>query len=321
MIDEQLPPKEGWERELLSKLAMEQLREQRTRRRWSTFFRLMWLLLIAAIVAGWMGWLRPGSISGESSGRHTALIKLVGEIDDKSQASSDKINQSLRSAFKAKDSAAVVLHVNSPGGSPVHSGRIYAEIRRLRAEFPDKPLYVVIDEICASGCYYVAAAADRIFADQASLVGSIGVIYQGFGLDKLIDKIGVENRTITAGDNKAFLDPLSPLRPEHKAHLESVLSEVHQQFIKAVREGRGNRLKETPAIFSGLVWNGSKALDLGLIDALGSVDQVARDVIKAEEIYDYTIEESPFDRLSRRLGTQLGKGLASALPWAGASWR
>ena len=313
MNDEQLPPREGWERELLANLAMAQLKETRARRRWSIFFRLVWLGLIALVIGHWLGWLGHDAGRSDPVGRHTALVKLEGQISDKSPASFEKIGEALRSAFKATHSAAVVLSVNSPGGSPVQSARLYAEIRRLRAQYPDKPLYVVVDEICASGCYYVAAAADRIYADPSSLIGSIGVIYQGIGADKLMEKIGIDNRTITAGDHKAFLDPLAPLKPEHKLHMESVLADVHQQFIKAVREGRGSRLKEAPGLFSGLVWNGSQALGLGLIDAHGSVDELARDVIKAEDVYDYTIEESPFERFARRLGSSFGTAVIEAV--------
>ncbi|MFN3629658.1 MAG: S49 family peptidase [Casimicrobiaceae bacterium] len=312
MNDEQLPPREGWERELLARLAMAQLKESRARRRWSIFFRLVWLGLVALVIGHWLGWLGRDAARSDPVGRHTALVKLEGEISAKSSASYEKIGEALRSAFKATQSAAVVLAVNSPGGSPVQSARLYAEIRRLRAQYPDKPLYVVVDEICASGCYYVAAAADRIYADPSSLIGSIGVIYQGIGADKLMEKIGVDNRTITAGENKAFLDPLAPLKPEHKAHMEGVLGGVHQQFIKAILEGRGSRLREAPGLFSGLVWNGEQALDLGLIDAHGSVEEIAREVVKAEDIYDYTIEESPFDRFARRLGASFGSALVEA---------
>ncbi|MCS6996293.1 MAG: signal peptide peptidase SppA [Casimicrobiaceae bacterium] len=312
MNDEHLPARDGWERELLSKLAFEQLRESRARRRWSVFFRLSWLTLAIVVLAHAFDWWPDASREG-STGRHTALVKLEGAIDEQARADPERIVEALRTAFKATESAAVVLSVNSPGGSPVYAARLYAEIRRLRTQYPDKPLFVVIDEICASGCYYVAAAADRIYAAPASLVGSIGVVYQGIGADKLIEKIGIENRTLTAGEHKAFLDPLAPLRPEHRAHMESVLAEVHQQFVRAVKEGRGNRLRESPSLFSGLVWSGAQALQLGLIDGLASVDEVAREVVKAEDVLDYTPEESPIDRFARRLGASFGQGLVEVL--------
>jgi protease IV len=316
-MDGQLPSQPGWERELVSKLAQMNLKEQRARRRWSVFFKLVWLLLAIAVFAALMGWIgRDGD--NDVIGRHTAVVKLEGEIDDKSAASAENINAALRAAFGASDSVAVVLAINSPGGSPVQSARIYNEIKRLRKDNPEKPLYAVVDELCASGGYFVASAADKIFVDGASLVGSIGVIYQGFGADKLIEKIGVENRTVTAGENKAFMDPFSPQKPEHKAHLEAMLAEVHQQFIKAVKDGRGDRLKaNTPGLFSGLIWSGNKAMENGLVDAIGSVDTVARDVVKAEDLVDYSIEESAFDKLSKRIGANFGAGLMQSINKAG----
>jgi protease IV len=256
----------------------------------------------------------------ESIGRHTAVVKLEGEIDDRGNASAEKINGALKAAFNASDSVAVILSINSPGGSPVQSARIYDQIKRLRKDNPEKPLYVVVDEMCASGGYYVAAAADKIFVDNASLVGSIGVVFQGIGVDKLMEKIGVDNRTVTAGENKAFMDPMSPQKPEHKAHLEAMLADVHQQFIKAVKEGRGERLKtNTAGLFSGLIWSGNKAIDIGLVDAVGSVESVARDVVKAEDLVDYTIEESAIDKFTRRLGANFGAGVMQSL--SKATWK
>jgi protease IV len=311
-MDDQLPTHSGWERELVSKLAMMNIKEQRAKRRWSLFFKLLWLTLAVLFIAYLLGII--GGSGKDVIGRHTAVVKLEGEISDKGTASAENINAALRAAFGASDSVGVILQVNSPGGSPVQSQRIYNEIKRLRKDNPEKPLYVVIDELCASGGYYVAAAADKIYVDGASLVGSIGVIYQGVGVDKLMEKIGVENRTITAGDNKAFLDPLSPLKPEQKAHLEVMLADVHQQFIKAVKDGRGERLKtNTQGLFSGLIWTGNKAIENGLVDALGSVDSVARDVVKAEDLVDYTIEENAFDKFTRRLGMKFGEGVMQSL--------
>lgn len=315
-MDEQLPTHGGWERELVTKLAMMNIKEQRARRRWSLFFKLMWLALVALIIAFWLGLL--GKSTSDVIGRHTALVKLDGEIADKSVASAENINAALKAAFSASDSVGVILQINSPGGSPVQSQRIYDEIKRLRKDNPEKPLYVVIDEVCASGGYFVASAADQIFADSSSLIGSIGVVVQSVGVDKLMEKIGVENRTVSAGDNKTFMDPMSPLKPEHKAHLEGLLADVHQQFIKAVKDGRGERLKlNTPGLFSGLIWTGNKAVQNGLIDAVGSVQSVARDVVKAEDLVDYTIEETAIDRFARRLGANFGAGFVQSMSKVG----
>lgn len=311
---DQLPTQTGWERELVTKLAQANLNEARSKRRWSIFFKLIWLALAVAVFAAVMGWIGKASTGSDSVGRHTALVKLEGEISDNGKASAENINAALAAAFKDPDSVAVVLNINSPGGSPVQSARIYHEIKRLRKDYQDKPIYVVVDELCASGGYYVAAAADKIFVDGSSLVGSIGVIYQGFGADKAMEKLGLENRTVTAGENKAFMDPFAPMKPEHKAHLEAMLVDVHQQFIKAVKDGRGARLKEnTPGLFSGLIWSGSKAIDNGLVDGLGTVDSVARDIVKAEDLVDYSIEENSLDKLARRLGLSFGAGVMQAV--------
>jgi protease IV len=266
------------------------------------------------VFATLMGWIGPATSSSDSVGRHTALVRLEGEIAEGGKASAENINAALVAAFKDPDSVAVVLNINTPGGSPVQSSRIYNEIKRLRKDYQDKPIYVVVDELCASGGYFVAAAADKIYVDGSSLVGSIGVIYQGFGADKAMEKLGLENRTVTAGENKAFMDPFSPMKPEHKVHLEAMLADVHQQFIKAVKDGRGARLKEsTPGLFSGLIWSGSKAIDNGLVDALGTVESVARDVVKAEDLVDYTVEENTFDKFARRIGASFGAGVMQAM--------
>ncbi len=311
---DQLPSQTGWERELVTKLALANLREQAARRRWSIFFKLFWIVMLLLAFAYFNGWIGQGMSANDSFGRHTALVKMEGEIADGTKASAENINRALAAAFKDTDSVAVILNINSPGGSPVQSARIYNEIKRLRKDNPEKPLYVVIDELCASGGYFVAAAADKIYVDPSSLVGSIGVIYQGFGADKAMEKLGIENRTVTAGENKAFMDPFAPMKPEHKAHLEAMLGEVHQQFIKAVKEGRGSRLKDTtPGLFSGLIWSGNKAIELGLVDGTGSVGSVARDVVKAEDLVDYTIEENTFDRFARRIGASFGAGVMQAV--------
>lgn len=314
-----MPTQSGWERELVTKLAMMNVKEQRARRRWSLFFKLVWLVLIALLLAFLLGFIGNKTRS-ETIGRHTALVKLEGVIDDKGVSSAENINAALKAAFSAADSIGVILQINSPGGSPVQSQRIFDAIKRLRKDNPEKPLYVVVDELCASGGYFVAAASDKIFVDSSSLVGSIGVVFQGVGVDKLMEKIGVENRTVTAGDNKAFMDPFSPLKAEQRAHLEAMLGDVHQQFIKAVKDGRGERLKaNTPGLFSGLIWTGNKAIENGLVDALGSVESVARDVLKADDLVDYTVEENAFDKFARRLGSQFGAGVMQSM--SKISWK
>jgi protease IV len=316
-MDDQIPTHSGWERELVTRLAMMNIKEQRARRRWSLFFKLAWFLLAALLVAYLLGFFGDKGAT-DHVGRHTAIVKLDGVIDDKGVASAENINAALKAAFSASDSVGVVLQVNSPGGSPVQSQRIYNEIKRLRKDNPEKPLYVVVDELCASGGYFIAAAADKIYVDNSSLIGSIGVVFQGVGVDKAMEKLGIENRTVTAGDNKAFMDPFSPLKPEQKAHLEAMLGDVHQQFIKAVKDGRGDRLKaNTPGLFSGLIWTGNKAIENGLVDAIGSVESVARDIIKAEDLVDYTIEESAIDKFARRLGAEFGAGLMQSMSKVG----
>jgi protease-4 len=244
--------------------------------------------------------------------RHTALVSLHGEIDDQGDASAEKINGSLDAAFKDSASAAVILRVNSPGGSPVQAGMINDEIRRLKAAYPDKPFYVVVEELCASGGYYAAASADRIFVDKASIVGSIGVLSDGFGFTGAMEKLGIERRLQTAGRNKGIGDPFSPLTDEQKAHLQSMLDDIHQQFIKVVRDGRGSRLHETPDLFSGLFWTGEQSIALGLADDYGTVQSVARDVVKAEEVVDFTEKQSLGERLARRFGSEVGRNVGAS---------
>jgi protease-4 len=236
-------------------------------------------------------------------------VDMQGVIASDSMASADNLIPSLQDAFGDKNTKGVILRINSPGGSPVQAGQINDEIRRLRAKYPKIPLYVVVDDICASGGYYVAVAADKIFVDKASLIGSIGVLMDGFGFTGTMAKLGVERRLITAGANKGFLDPFSPLNPAQKAYAKQMVEEIHQQFIDVVRKGRGNRLKETPDTFSGLVWNGQRGVEMGLADGFGTVESVARDVIKAEDIVDYTTRENLADRLAKRFGV----GVMSAL--------
>lgn len=303
-----------WERQALEHLLLENLKEQRRGRRWRTAVRLMTLVVFVGLAIN----LFDLNIGGKSSlGKHTALVDLQGEIAPDTKASADAINASLQAAFENTESVGVILRINSPGGSPVQAGIIHDEILRLRAKYPEKSLHVVVEEICASGGYYVAAAAEKIYVDKASLVGSIGVIMNGFGVTGLMDKLGIERRAITAGKNKALLDPFSKEDPKQKAFVQEMITEVHEQFIKVVRDGRGNRLKETPEMFTGLVWNGSKSVQLGLTDALGSVDAVARDVFKAPEVVDYTMKDNLAERVAKRFGAAMGEGATRVLMYGG----
>ena len=307
MNEQDKPGQENWERSVLEKLAMSAIQEQRRARHWSILFKtlgFLYLFIVLFLAAGWFG-----SDGVALPKEHSALIDLQGVIAA-DEASADSIIGSLQGAFEDKKTKGVILRINSPGGSPVQAGQIYDEIRRLRALHPNIPLYAVVDDICASGGYYVAAGADKIFVDKASIVGSIGVLMDGFGFTQTMEKLGVERRLLTAGENKGFLDPFSPVDPKQQAYAKQMLEEIHSQFINVVREGRGKRLKETPEMFSGLVWSGEKSIQLGLSDGLGNVESVARDVIKAEDIVDYTQQESLADRLVGRLGVTLSKAWA-----------
>lgn len=306
--------KDNWEREVLEKLALATLNEQRARRRWNIFFRFVTLGLVG--IGLWMAF-GLGNQESDVVGPHTALIEIDGTIESGTVGSADSVIPALNSAFSDDNSVGVVLRINSPGGSPVQAGMINDEIRRLREAYPKKPLYVVVDEICASGGYYIAAAADKIFVNKASIVGSIGVLMEGFGFTALMEKVGVERRLMTAGENKGFMDPFSPQSPKHKNYAQEMLNEVHQQFIDVVRQGRGNRLKETPETFSGLFWSGSKAVEIGLADGFGTVDTVARDELKAEDIVDYTQHEGLSERLLKKFGGAVGSGAAASL-WGAA---
>jgi protease-4 len=293
----------------LEGLARELLQERRAERRWRVFFRLAWLGLVLAIV-----WLLMPDRGHHSSptGPHTALVELRGEIASDSEASAEQLLAGLRNAFEDKGALAVVLRINSPGGSPVQAGIINDEIRRLKA-LHQKKVYAVVEEVCASGAYYVAVAADEIYVDKASIVGSIGVLMDGFGFTGLMDKLGVERRLITAGSNKGMLDPFTAQDPKQRAFAQAMIDQVHQQFIAVVREGRGNRLKVTADTFSGLFWNGEEAIKLGLADKLGNLDYVAREVVKAEEVIDYTPHENVAEKLAKRFGAALGEGAMRAM--------
>lgn len=300
---EKLTEDNAWERNLISRIALQAITEQRRARRWSIFFKSLLALYLFAILLLYLP--RDWSQTPVAGG-YTALVEIDGVISADSNASADKIVTSLRNAFKDNNAKGVILRINSPGGSPVQAGYIHDEILRLRDEHPDKPVYAVIADTCASGGYYIAVAADKIYANRASIVGSIGVIYSGFGFVDTLDKLGIERRVLTAGENKALLDPFSPLETDAVNHMHNMLENIHQQFISVVREGRGDRLKEDEEeLFSGLVWTGERSIELGLVDSLASASEVAREVIGAEKIIDHTVRESYLDRFARQIGTTL----------------
>ena len=297
------PKKEGWEREVLEKLAFATIKEQRARRRWGIFFKFVTLSLIAFALWTSFG---PSVSDMENVGPHTALIKIDGTIEAKGAGDADTVISALTKAYADPGSVGLILQINSPGGSPVQAGIINDEITRLRKQYPKKPLYVVVNEICASGGYYIAVAADRIYVNKASIVGSIGVLMDGFGFAGAMEKLGVERRLLTAGENKGFMDPFSPQSEKQKLYALGMLDEIHQQFIDVVRKGRGKRLKETPEIFSGLFWSGAKSVELGLADGFGTVESVAREEFKSTNIVDYTQREGLSDRVLRKFGAAAG---------------
>jgi protease-4 len=297
---------------LIEKTMMGLQKEQRAARRWGIFFKLLtfgYLFVILGI------YLFADSFTPDmdEGGEHTAVVQVKGVIADGEDASADNIIGALRRAFDDEGTKAVILRINSPGGSPVQSGYVYDEVKRLRALHPDKKVYAVILDIGASGAYYIAASADEIYADKASLVGSIGVVSSGFGFVDLMEKVGVERRNLISGENKTFLDPFSPLKDKDRAFWQTVLDTTHRQFIEQVRKGRGDRLKENDQLFSGLVWTGEQALDLGLIDGLGSSSYVAREIVGAEKLVDYTPKGTPLEQLIDRLGVTFGKTIATQL--------
>jgi protease-4 len=298
-----------WERRTLEALAFATLHEQKMARRWKVGFRLAWLLLISAVF--WQAF-SYNSPAISPSMPHTAMVSIKGEIASEGDGSAENIMAAMRSALEDSGSQALVLLINSPGGSPVQAGLINDEIHRLKA-LHKKPIYVVVEESCASAAYYIAAAADKIYVDKASIVGSIGVLMDGFGFTGLMDKLGVERRLMTAGANKGFLDPFSPQTDAQRKHAQAMLDQIHSQFIQVVRQGRGDRLKETPDMFSGLFWSGQQAVDMGLADAMGSLDSVAREVVKAPEVIDYSRHENVAERLAKRFGAAVGEGAVHAL--------
>ncbi|EPN43657.1 signal peptide peptidase SppA, 36K type [Pseudomonas syringae pv. actinidiae ICMP 18807] len=305
---------------LLEKTLLASVQEQRRARRWGIFFKLLTVaFLFVAIVLPMLDF--EGGAARRSS--HTALIDVQGVIADKESASAENITTALRDAFGDEKTKGVILRINSPGGSPVQSGYVYDEIRRLRAEKPNIKVYAVITDLGASGAYYIASAADQIYADKASLVGSIGVTAAGFGFVGAMEKLGVDRRTYTSGEHKAFLDPFQPQKADETQFWQSVLDTTHRQFIASVKQGRGDRLKDKdhPEMFSGLIWTGEQAVALGLVDGLGSASYVAREVIKEKDIVEYTVEESPFDRFSKKLGTSIAERIAMLVGFGGPSLR
>jgi len=302
--------KPNWERDVIEKLALAAVTEQTRARRWSVFFKsLMFVYLIALFVVAMYPKLKQDM--GVDGKGHTAVIDVVGVIAENKDATAENIIESLRNAVKDKNTKGIILHANSPGGSPVQSSYVYDEIRKIKKDHPDLPIYAVVSDICASGCYYIASASDKIFVNQASLVGSIGVLMDGFGFVDIMEKMGVERRLLTAGAHKAMLDPFSPPKEEETRYMQGLLDQVHQQFIGAVKAGRGDRLKETPEMFSGLVWTGEEGVKLGIADAFGSDDYVAREIIGAEELVDFTREERLLDRLAGKLGATFGQAIGS----------
>jgi protease IV len=294
---------------VMEQFARDYLLERRSERRWRIFFRLAWLVLFA--VVAW-GLFNARAHNNLPSGPHTALVELRGEIAADTEASAEQLVAALRTAFEDEGAKAVVLRINSPGGSPVQSGIVNDEIKRLKA-LHNKKVYAVVEEMCASGAYYIAVAADEIYVDKASLVGSIGVLMDGFGFTGTMEKLGVERRLLTAGANKGMLDPFSPQNAKQTAFAKAMIDQIHQQFITVVKEGRGERLKETPETFSGLFWNGEEAIKLGLADKIGGLDFVAREVVQAPEVIDYTPKDNVAERLAKRFGAAVGAGAVRAL--------
>jgi protease IV len=299
----------GWERASFEKLMLATLDEQRRARIWRTVRSLAWLIFFVFLM--W-ALLHKSGPSSDKSTPHTAVIEIKGEIASGGDASAEAVTAAMRAAFEDDGAKGIVLLINSPGGSPVQAGIIYDEIKRLKGKYK-KPVYAVVEESCASAAYYIAAATDRIYVDKASIVGSIGVLMDGFGFTGLMDKLGVERRLLTAGENKGFLDPFSPQTDKQRAFAQQMLDQVHKQFIDAVKNGRGKRLKETPELFSGLFWTGQQAIDLGLADQLGNIDFVAREVIKAEDLVDYTRRDNVAERLAKKFGAAMGEGAIHAL--------
>jgi protease-4 len=299
----------GWERATLEKLAFAAINEQKSARRWKTFVRLAWLAFFVFLV--WAA-MHRAVVTSDKATPHTAVVQIKGEIAEGGETSANAVVAALRSAFEDSGTKAVVLLCNSPGGSPVQAGIMNDAIYRLKAKYR-KPVYAVVEESCASAAYYTVVAADKIFVNKASIVGSIGVLMDGFGFTGLMDKLGIERRLLVAGANKGFLDPFSPQTDQQRAYAQVMLDQIHEQFIDAVKKGRGARLKETPETFSGLFWTGQQAVDMGLADQLGSLYYVAHDVVKAPDIVDYTQRDNVAERLAKKFGASIGEGMVHAL--------
>lgn len=300
-----------FEQDLVNRLAREFLTEQRRSRRWSIFFKLLLALYLFAFLIIYVA--GNVHITSLGLGKHTSLIEINGVIADDADASADNIVTGLRAAFKDQETAGIIIRINSPGGSPVQAGYVNDEINRLRKKYPDIPVYAVITDLCASGGYYIASAASYIYADKASIVGSIGVIMAGFGFVDALDKLGIERRVYTSGTDKAFMDSFSPVKDKEVEHVKKLLEDIHQQFIKVVKNGRGDRLKDNPDLFTGLIWTGEQAVGMGLVDALGSTSYVAREVIGAKEIVNYTYRRPYLDRFAERLGAAMAEHFSTFL--------
>jgi len=302
----------GWEREIIEKLALAAVTEQTRARRWGVFFKSL-VFIYLFVMFGMAIYPKIKQDLGVDSKYHTAVIDVVGIIAEDKDANAASIIESLRDAVKDKNTKGIILHSNSPGGSPVQSAYVYEEIRNIKKEHPDLPVYAVVSDICASGCYYIASASDKIFVNQSSLIGSIGVLMEGFGYVDGMQKLGVERRLLTAGAHKAMLDPFSPPKEDETRYMQGLLDQVHQQFIGAVKAGRGDRLKETPDMFSGLVWTGEAGVKLGVADGFGNDDHVARDIIGAEKLVDFTQQGSLIDKMAGKLGASFGQAIGSLI--------
>jgi len=302
----------GWEREIIEKVALAAVTEQTRARRWGIFFKSLLFVYLFALF-GMAVYPKIKQNLGVDSKYHTAVIDVVGAIAEDKDANAADIIESLRDAVKDKQTKGIILHSNSPGGSPVQSAYVYAEIRNIKKEHPDLPVYAVVSDICASGCYYIASASDKIFVNQSSLIGSIGVLMDGFGFVDIMQKLGVERRLLTAGAHKAMLDPFSPPKTDETKYMQGLLDQVHQQFIDAVKTGRGDRLKETPEMFSGLVWTGEAGVKLGVADGFGNDDYVAKEIIGAEKLVDFTQQGSMFEKMAGKLGASFGQAIGSLI--------
>lgn len=298
--DKPIQNNQQWERSILEKVALASVVEQRRTRRWSIFFKLLFLTYI--IIISGIAMSPMSDVASLSQGPHTAVVDVKGVILSGGEADADNIIRSLNNAIKDPNTKGLILRVNSPGGSPVQSSYIYEAIRKIKSKHPELPIHAVVEDLCASGCYFIASAADKIFVNQSSIVGSIGVVMNGFGFTDTLKTLGVERRLYTAGKHKGFLDPFSDVNPEEKAHVQSMLNDIHSEFIQSVKSGRGERLKNNPDLFTGLVWAGSESIKLGLTDAVGDVRSVAKNEIGEEKIVDFTAKQPFIEKLAKSMG-------------------